>query len=441
MKHLKSRLRRAAAVLFAAALLCALSGCAANAELEELIAQARASAAAATSTFTIPQTSAYEPKEAKIPGIAVSADFDPFAKSGADAELSRMLYLRLFALDKYGRPENSLCTDYGYANGVYRMTLKSGLTFAGGDEITARDAAYSLSCVGIYATETDGALIVSGDAGLPARLSEVPIIPCDSREDEYPAPSADYAVMENTITDREGNLLYRLVCCEDEQALMKAYQTGEIESVCVYGADKDAAYVHGRGIREKLPSRKLIYITFNPNSRIFQDAAIRRAVSADIDRTAIAGEWAEAAYTFAPPWSYCSTPTLLTSALAHRDGDVAPLSGGVRILVRDDAGFMTQTAKSVAQSLTNAGCVVTLSALKETDYERTLSWGGYDLLITSAELPIDLSLAGIVADEYAQIFTAAYTAEAFGAMQEKLFEQCPAVPLVFTKGVRYTHVG
>ncbi|MEA4823571.1 MAG: ABC transporter substrate-binding protein [Clostridiaceae bacterium] len=422
------------------ALIVLLCGCAVDTELETLVAEARASA---TSAGVRPQTQGYTPAQTAVPGLAYTPSFSPESSDGVDGVLARMLYARLYTLDETGRAIESLVRVHSVTEtGEHRFSLKAGMTFTDGTELTLADVVYSLRLAGFDASADGKTLVIAGqpDAGLPARLSAVPFLRVGTANRDFPTPSGEYAVIDGALVNRAGEVCYTLVPVASAREALTAYQAGEVHTLTVFGSEPDAVFPHGRAYVDEVPSRILYSLTFRADSGLFSHLPVRLAAAAAIDRTAFASEWLEPAFTFAPSWSYLWTPALEQDALDLLDRSRADLWGSVSLLVCDDAGTLSDMAETIKAQLCAAGMAVTVDACPPAAYQAALDAGEYDLLLRRTELPPDFSPAALVGEDIAASYLVDCTPEAFADMQKVLSEECIVTPIACAKGRSYTHI-
>ncbi len=428
---------RAAALLPALlVLLLPLAGCSGDTEMASLIEEARASAAAATSTFVRPEVETHR-TEAHVPGLAYTPEFTSYAADGVDGALAQLLYSRLYTLDDSGYPVESLVRIHSVsASGDHRFSLDSEAVFGDGTPLTARDAAFSLRLAGFNAAADGKTLVVSGytGEGLENKLAQVPILREGTEKDFFPLPSTRMIVQDGGIYDTDGVLLYTLVEADTPERLLAAWQSGEIRSLTVNGSEPDAVYPHGRAWRTEVRGRVLYSLTFRTNTRAFSQLSIRRAAAAAIDRSRWATEWLEPAYLFVPTWSYLRSPELEQETLDLLDRGRMPLDGQVILLARDDGGTLRSMAESIGWDLRQMGMNVAVNVLPEAAYLQALTRESYDMLLRRTNLPVDLSLTALTGDG------PVYTAESFAVLQRRLNDACVITPLAFSKSEVWTHI-
>ncbi len=429
-------IRTAALLLALLAVLLPLSGCSGDTEMAALIEEARASAAAATSTFVRPEMETHK-AVTEVPGLAYTPDFSPYSTDGVDGALADLLYARLYTLDETGAPVESLVRIHSVsASGEHRFSLDSDAVFGDGSPLTAADAAFSLRRVGFNASTDGKTLVVSGftGEGLENKLALVPILREGTENDFFPLPSSRMIVQDGGIYDPDGVLLYTLVEAGTPEELLAAWQSGEIRSLTVNGSEPDAVYPHGRAWRTEVRGRVLYTLTFRTDRRAFSEASLRRAAAAAIDRSRWATEWLEPAYLFVPTWSYLWTPALEQETLDLLDRGRMPLDGQVILLARDDGGTLRSMAESIGWDLRQMGMNVAVSLLPDAAYIQALTTERYDMLLRRTNLPVDLSLAALTGDG------PVYTAESFTVLQRRLNDACIITPLAFSKSEVWTHI-
>ena len=421
------------AALFAALLL--LTGCSGDAEMEALIREARESAAAATSTFVRPQMEVHDP-ETPVPGLAYTPDFTPDAQDGPDGELARLLYARLYQLDEHGAPVPDLVRIHSVTDtGEHRFSLDLDAQFADGKALTEEDVLFSLRRGGLAASFDGATLVIPPGQDVELRLALLPLLREGTTDAFFPLSSRGYVVVDGQVCDRDGVPLYNLVQVTAPEELLAAYQTGEIQSLTVFGSEPDAVFPHGRAWKTDVGGRVLYSLVFRTDQPVFAESYIRRAVAAAVDRTEFASEWLEPAFLFVPDWSYLWTPEQEQEALDRLDAARQPLEASVTLLCRDDGATMRRMAETIGWQLRRAGMTVTVSVLAEAAYRRALDAGAYDLLLQRTQLPPDLSLAAVTGDG------PVFTQEASADLERRLTDLCAVTPLAFSKGQTWTHIG
>lgn len=212
----------------------------------------------------------------------------------------------------------------------------------------------------------------------------------------------------------------------------------------------------------------LVYLGVNAARRLFEDAAVRRAVSLALDRTrlaesAFAGYATAATSPFPQPFSVANDMAVYAphadrtaaGALLAAAGYAVPngeeenaQTATVSLLVCEDNLFKTALADLIKTQLEAVGFAVTVVSLPYDDYFVALRNGRCDLYIGEVRMTANMDLSpwlarggavsygidtnGAAAESYAAFCEGTVTAAAFSAV---MAEDAPYIPLCFRRGM------
>ncbi len=212
----------------------------------------------------------------------------------------------------------------------------------------------------------------------------------------------------------------------------------------------------------------IVYLGVNASRRLFEEAAVRRAVSLALDRTrlaeaAFAGYAAAAVSPFPQPFSKANGLAVYAPH-ADRETAVSLLSAAgyavpngeaedaetptVSLLVCEDNAFKTALADLIKTQLEAVGFTVTVVSLPYDDYFVALRNGRCDLYIGEVRMTANMDLSpwltrggavsygidtkGEAAQSYAAFCEGDITAAEFSAV---MAEDAPYIPLCFRRGM------
>jgi len=442
-----------------------LGGCTirTDAQLQALIEEAKAAAAASTAVLERPDVGSYVPQEKAEPGLACTGGFSPDADTGADGYLARLLYARLFVLGKDGYPAGSVCVESFWDGAEFVMVPGEG-SFADGSAMTGRDVIYSLARFGYDAyVREDGSVAIrleSRDGGLSAKLSAVPLLKNGTGGEAFPVCSGQYALSADgkSIYERENPArVRRLVYCESRDELLLAARTGQVEYFELDSAGGEAISGADGYAVENVSTRRLHFLYFNAWNRGFTPVEGRLSVSAAIDRESMAGNGLVPAYTFVPQDCYLSSDAVVEQAKSVLEGADKQLWRNVRLLVNAENAARIARCQVIAEQLSAIGLRVTVDVRAWEDYLKALKDWDFDLAYAEIELPESYELPqlftseGVLnhetyksqeADGLMQAFIESDTdarPEAFARLSARLSADCPVAPLFFEQVTAYRY--
>lgn len=353
-----------------------------------------------------------------------------------------LLYEGLFALDDRYRPVGLLADSWEYDSGrmVWIIHLRSNAVFSDGSPVTAQDAAatlerarYSTRYSGRLQEVTsvsvrDGALVIALSkplASLPYRL-DIPIVKAGTENRTAPVGSGPYVFAKsgdgahltaNTLWWQDSNTLpltrIELKHCKDRDSALYAFSSREIQLLTLDLTGSAGTGVSGDGDYQDAATTVMHFVGMNTRRSALENAALRRAISAGIDRAALVsscllGHGAPAQLPASPaaaeydaaletPYNAASYASLLNEALGTAKEGEKPLS--LTLLVNEDSSFKIAAAQEVAASLTNSRLTVTVEAVPWDTFIARLQNGQFDLYYGECRLTADWDVSALVGAE------------------------------------------
>jgi len=454
---------RLGAAILSVLLLC--SGCTirTDAELQALIDEAQAAAAASTAVLERPDEVSYVPQEKAEPGLACTASFSPDSDTGADGHLARLLYARLFMPADDGRPVPAVCERYVWEGTDFIMTLREA-SFADGSGLTGEDVVYSLARHGFDAVvREDGCVAVhleTRDGGLPAKLTAVALLKVGTGDEQFPLCSGEYAISadaQSVYAVAEPGRVRRLVYCESRDELLLAARTGQVEYFELDSAGGEAIGGTDGYTVETVSTRRFHFLYFNAWNRGFTPVEARLSVSAHLDREAMAGGGLVPAYTYVPEDCYLYSDEVAEQSKAALEGADKQVWRYVRLIVNAENAARIARCQVIAEQLAVIGLRVEVEVLPWEEYLKALSDWDFDLAYAEIELPESYELPQLFlsegelnhetyksmeADGLMQAFIEADTPDrpaAFARLNARLTADCPIAPLFFEEVTAYRY--
>lgn len=407
---------------------------------------------------------------------------------GAQQTLGTLLYEGLFELDPQFRPHGVLAETWSYdaAKRTYTITLRSGVLFSDGKELTAKDAVYSLKRA--MASQRYGARLadissVSGsgqtltirlntdNASFLARL-DIPIIKNGSGSRTFPIGTGPY-YYENDDTGRhlarsvnwwQAKSLplerIELVRCKDSDTMSYAFYAREIQLLMCDLTATSTSNVYGSGNYTDAATTTMHYLGINTARTPLNDPALRRALSPGIDRqncvsAFLLGHGQTAQFPLSPAdelypeaLDVTYTPDNFNTAMAeagYAEGNTRRLT----LLVNRENSFKVDAAKRIAEDLSHHDLQITVKAVSWENYLTALQTGDFDLYYGECRLTADWDLRSLLStggtinyggyssaetDALIQDFLKAPEAqrsEAAFALCRQLQQEMPILPICF----------
>ncbi len=352
---------------------------------------------------------------------------------GMQQVVASLLYEGLFRLDGTFEPQPCLCISYTHDETASRYTfnLRPGVQFSDGSPLTGRDVKAALDRARTserYRSRLSGisSISASGDsvtitlngpnAALPALL-DVPIVKSGGQEGAVPAGTGPYFYTEEEtgaylIANQswwrgESQPLERIALVEaaDGSALLYRFSSHEVQLITADLTGVTTVSTTGSVGCIDAETTVLQYVGCNTARAPLDSPALRRALSAGIDRDNVVGAYLSGhgkatafpvspvspLYPVALEESY--SVDNFASALA-RSGYVSqePLT----LLVNEENGFKKAIAQYLAESWTVGGLAVEVRVLPWEEYTAALAAGDFDLYYGETRLSADWDLGSLL---------------------------------------------
>lgn len=361
---------------------------------------------------------------------------DPYTcLDGAQKTLGTLLYEGLFELDTAFVPYPALAESFQYdeSSRTYTITLRKGILFSDGTELTARDVVYSLKrarSTERYAARLADIASISGsdytvtirlgrgNAAFIARL-DVPIVKNGTGGRIWPIGTGPYAY----VSDETGPHLainphwwrseplplqrVDLVRCKNNDTMSYAFYARDIQLLMCDLTSTTTSNVYGSGIYNDAATTTMQFIGINTRREALNDPGLRRALALGIDREGcvdafLLGHGLAAQFPVSPASSlYPQTldipysPDHFDTAMADA-GYTGEKTLSLTLLVNRENSFKVDAAERIAAGLSHHGLEITVKALPWEQYLQALRSGNYDLYYGECRLTADWDLQSLI---------------------------------------------
>lgn len=333
-----------------------------------------------------------------------------------------LIYEGLFGVDGEFELQNLLCESYARQDPLqWTFEIKQGILFHDGSELTARDVEYSInqskespcfsarsqnivSCAatGRYSLRIR---LASPDSQLPWLLT-MPVTPRNGAAQPNPPGTGRYRLQ---TADGQASLLaseswrggalgvteIRLSVLYPDSDLSYVVGSGGVDAVCFERPFAASAAIRGDFDIGTFPTADLHYLGVNKNNGCLQNAFVRQAISAALDRESLAQKlfsgYANPALLPVSPartqftaQSGDADQLLARAGCQDTDGD-GVLNGPdganiqLRLLAPQSSDMKCQAARSMAQTLESHGLSVAVVELPEEEFRQALARDDFDL--------------------------------------------------------------
>ena len=348
--------------------------------------------------------------------------------------VASLVYQGLFSVNRNYEAEPVLCRKYSVSDDMTTYTFYlADATFSDGSKVTATDVLASLQFAqeskyyGGRFTHISSMEITEGD-GVTIRLScsyenlplllDIPILKASQLQMPFPMGTGPYE-LARTNTGMSLHLRNNwwcstvlpvdavsipLVHCDNTVDIRDGFEYEDVGLTCADPGSSTYADYHCDYELWECETGLFLYLACHQFSEVFGEITVRQALLRTIDRDAIVEEHFRG---FARPTSLPVSPASpwYSAALAKRASyDATALSqalselnltgSSVVLLVNGGDTIRLQTARTIAQVLTDAGLVVELKALKGSAYTNAIYNGNYDLYLGQTKLSPNMDLTG-----------------------------------------------
>ena len=416
---------------------------------------------------------------------------------GIQQDVASLLYEPLVLLDQSMEPTPLLCESWRWDDSglVLTLTIRQGVTFSDGSELTAADVADTLrraaesqryghrlrQVSAITSSNSAGEVTITlstPNQGFPALL-DIPVVKRSTSGQSVPLGTGPYVFVTGSDSDslvanagwwQQKSLpvdTIFLVHAKDKDTAMYLFSSHRVQ---LLRADptSDLVSASGQANNTAVPTCLFQFIGFNTTRGVFASAQARSAFSQGIQREMVAsallsGNALAAAFPIsplsplypadlAPAYSREDTLADLTDA-----GADAGQPQSLTLLVNEDNSFRVTCAEFIAESLSLLDWQITVQALPWEEYLAALEAGAFDLYYGEVRLTADWDLSGLigtggalnyggytnaVTDALLQSFAGA-SDRAYAARQlcAHLLGTAPIAPICFQQDILLTQTG
>lgn len=370
-------------------------------------------------------------------------------KSKSVQKIMNIVYEPLFTIDESGKVVPILAGSYvlSASGKQITVTLKDGVKWHNGTNLTAEDVAYTLSRMrdlgGIYRkisdrihsfTATDKNTIIinfENKEPMPAYLLTFPIMQRSSSYSENadfkPVGTGSYKFVSKSGTEivlepnsqwhmgevSERKIIVKIL--KDKNAVLEAFNVGEIDAITSDELSGSMITQKSNSISKAVVSEKMVFLGFNTKSPSLELPAVRKAINGVLDRKKIVEQ---DAYGRGVPTELSIDPTswfmtidnkekvsenystdlmesqgyIIKDGAYHKD-DVRLTS---RLLVNADNSERANLADSIAASLRAAGFDVTVEKTSYEEYGVKIANDDFDMFIGETEVSKNLNPAALL---------------------------------------------
>lgn len=352
-----------------------------------------------------------------------------------------LLYEGLFALDQQFQPQPVLADSWEYDSQrlVWTIRIRADALFSDGSAVTAQDVAATLERARTSARYAQRLEDVTGVAArngavmiwlsrplstLPCRL-DIPVVKSGTESRAVPVGSGPYVFAQDdggayltasTLWWQDAAVPLteiRLQHCKDRDSALYAFSSREIQLLVLDLTASDGTGVSGSGDYTEIPTPVMQFIGMNTRRTALEDPALRRALSAGIDRATLVsscllGQGTAAQLPASPayagydtaletPYDTAAYNRLLNAALGEQAEDETPLT--LTLLVNEESSFKVSAAQEIAMYLNTARLTVTVEAVPWDTFLTRLESGDFDLYYGECRLTADWDLTALLSTE------------------------------------------
>lgn len=423
---------------------------------------------------------------------------DPLACTSAENQMvAQLCFERLFVLNAKFEPQKVLCDSLEKTGDKsYTLTIRSGVKFHSGQEVTPADVVYSLNnarlrddsnyqdqlaCISSVKYNGDEIRIrLYQEKSNLAALLNVPIFRQGTEEDECPDGSGPYQLVKTgsawnlipfeqwsggTVGFCESILLKTVSDSAGAANLM-----GSRDVSILLQRDAEGVAVQGAKYTVDVPTTTLHYLGINCGQKPLNDAAVRTALSMLLGRdniaaTCFAGRADAASVPINPAPDGVELPTynkekalelLKEAGVYDRDGDgYLDYRRGKQftldIIYNQNYAVKGVVLEQYAKSLNEVGIATTITPLEFEDCQTKLRRESFQLYYGEYETTADFDLSSLISGGGERNFGGYYDEELENAMAEmeactsdeleqarqtylkSFLQQTPIIPIAFER--------
>jgi len=347
--------------------------------------------------------------------------------------LFSLLYQGLFTADRNYQPEPVLCKQYSVSKDLTHYTFYlENATFSDGSALTGQDVAASLDAARgslmykgrfLHITEiTAMGNTVSVHLDTPMEnlplLLDIPIVKASQVASDSPLGTGPYRMVKSgsaaslQLRTNWWCTAYSMEVSAPTIALTRAesitqirdeFEFSDLSLVCTDPcSDRYADYRCDYELWD-CENGMFLYMTVCEDSEVFQDAALRAALTYAVDRDTLASEYYRGFARSATLPASSQFP-YYNQTLAGRYGydperfkqavsDAGKVGATVTLLVNKDDSLRLRAARAIGKMLEDGGLVVEIKATSGTEYNDTLTYRTFDLYLGQTRLSPNMDLS------------------------------------------------
>lgn len=370
-------------------------------------------------------------------------------RSKSVQKIMNIVYEPLFTIDESGKVVPVLAGSYTLSGSGKQITvtIKDGVKWHDGTNLTAEDVAYTLSRMrdsgGLYGklskrihsfTASDKNTVIinfESKEPSPAHLLTFPIVHRNSsyseKADFKPVGTGSYKfvskggteiVLEPNAEWHMGDVSERKIIVKilkDKNAVLEAFNVGEIDAITSEEVSGGTVTQKSNSISKTMVSEKLVFLGFNTQSPAVSSQAIRKAINGNLDRKKIVeqdayGRGVPAELSIDPTSWYMSGENKeklsenYSADLMEREGYVIKdgayhkddVKLTVRLLVNADNSERTNLADSIAGALRASGFDVVVEKTSYEEYGAKITNDDFDMFVGETEASKNLNPATLL---------------------------------------------
>ena len=411
---------------------------------------------------------------------------------GIQQDVAALLYEPLFRLDDSFEPQYVLCESCSADETglVYTLTIRKGVLFSDGSELTAGDVAAALKraqtserysyrlrhvseisysnrkgTVTITLAQPNTAFLTLLDIPIAKKGTEKQLVPVGTGPYLFVTADSGPQLIANDDWWQNGSLPVQtipLVHAKDEDTALHLFISGRVELLTLDPTGGHAA-VNGRNAETERPTAQMHFIGFNTVRGFFADSTVRGAFSAGIARNVLVDAFlSNHAVPAVFPISPLSALYPGESAKTYTDEEIAAILNGdgtehreLVFLVNEEDSFRVDNAEFIAEELSSPTLTIIVRTLPWTEYLIALEQGDFDLYYGEVRLTADWDLTDLVGiggllnyggfadprmDALLQAFASSPDrAAAAGRLCDYFAETTPIAPICFQSYTVLTH--
>lgn len=350
-----------------------------------------------------------------------------------------LLYQGLFAIDQDYRCYPVLCQNYqvSWDLKTYTFTLAEA-TFSDGSAVTADDVVASLKAAqkgDVYKGRFDRVdkFTVAGDGKVEIRMKvaceslpmllDVPIVKAGEVKSASPLGTGPYvfAAGEQPSLQRRKDWWcnggvpvtaeqIRLMAAGTPSELRDAFEFSNLSLVTTDPGSDTYADFHSDYELWESENGIFLYLGCNKNSKVLDNADLRRELLQAVDREGIVAEFYRGFATAATLPASPNSPYYHTALANQYSYDPMRLTQAVEeyretaameavLLVNGEDSTRLRVANRIAQDLNHCGMKVKVSALSSKEYVQALTKGEFDLYLGQTRLSSNMDLSAFFAPD------------------------------------------